>query len=148
MNAKQIAKAGLIGALYAVLTIGLAPIAFGPMQFRVAEMLKPLLFRSPIYLVGLVVGMVVGNFFSPFGLLDTAVMPGLIFVAGVAARHIPNRWAGCIFMAGITSVGVAMVLHLAIHLPFFITAVYIFVPEVILYVIGELVWKRFDTSVK
>lgn len=147
MNTKQIAKAGLIGALYATLTVGLSPVAFGPMQFRVAEILKPLLFRSPVYLIGLVVGMVVGNFFSPFGLLDTALMPGLVLVAGLIARKIPNRWLACGFMALVTSLGVAAVLHVAIHLPFFITAGYILLPEVVLYTTGETIWKRFDSSI-
>lgn len=116
------------------------------MQFRVAEMLKPLLFRSPIYLIGLAVGMVVGNFFSPFGLLDTALMPGLVLVAGLIARRIPNRWIGCGFMATVTSLGVATVLHVAIGLPLVVTALYVLVPEVVLYGVGELLWRRFDAK--
>jgi uncharacterized membrane protein len=146
MKTNNLTKAALIGAVYATLTVGLSPVAFGPLQFRVAEALKPLLFRSPVYLIGLVVGMVVGNFFSPFGLLDTMLMPGLILVAGLIARRIPNRWVACGFMATVTSLGVATVLHMAIGLPLIMTVLYVLVPEVVLYGFGELVWRRFDTK--
>lgn len=146
MNVRDLTKAALVGGLYATLTVGLSPVAFGPLQFRVAEMLKPLLFRSPVYLVGLVVGMIVGNFFSPFGLLDTALMPGLVLFAGLIARQIPNRWIACGFMAFVTSLGVATVLHVAIKLPLILTTLYVLIPEIILYGVGECVWKRFDTK--
>ena len=39
---------GLIAAMYVVLTLALAPISYGPVQFRVSELLKPLVLFNPI----------------------------------------------------------------------------------------------------
>jgi len=40
--ARRVALAGVVGALYVVLSLVVAPFAFGPVQFRVGEALKPL----------------------------------------------------------------------------------------------------------
>ncbi|MBR0035651.1 MAG: QueT transporter family protein, partial [Synergistaceae bacterium] len=44
INTTKISRGALIGALYAVLTISLAPISYGPVQFRVSEALTLLPF--------------------------------------------------------------------------------------------------------
>ena len=46
-NIMKITRAALFAALYAVLTIALAPISYGPLQFRVAEAMTvlPAFFR-------------------------------------------------------------------------------------------------------
>jgi len=67
-NTRKIALAGVIAALYAALTIALEPIAYGPVQFRVAEALCILPFFFPFSVWGLFVGCVVANLFSPYPL--------------------------------------------------------------------------------
>ncbi|GAG58524.1 unnamed protein product [marine sediment metagenome] len=37
LSAKDAALASIVGAIYVVLTLGFAPISFGPIQFRIAE---------------------------------------------------------------------------------------------------------------
>ncbi len=39
--ARRVAVAGVVGALYVVLSLLVAPLAFGPVQFRLGEVLKP-----------------------------------------------------------------------------------------------------------
>ena len=67
---RDIAFAGIIAALYAVLTISLAPISYGVYQVRVAEALTILPFVYPIAMVGLFVGCLVANIFGGNGLPD------------------------------------------------------------------------------
>jgi len=70
MTTRKIAFAGVLGALYAAVTIFLAPISYGPIQLRVAEALMVLPFFFPYSVWGLFVGVIVANLFSPYGVLD------------------------------------------------------------------------------
>lgn len=64
----------LIAALYAVITIFTAPIAYGPVQFRIAEALNILPLFFPESILGLSIGCLIANFFSPGNvLLDTTL---------------------------------------------------------------------------
>ena len=56
-----IATNGVIGALYIVLTLVLAPISFGPIQFRVAECLTILPIFYPFAFIGLTIGCLISN---------------------------------------------------------------------------------------
>ena len=70
MTIRKIALAGVIGALYAALTLALGFIAYGPVQFRIAEALCILPFFFPAAVPGLFVGCVIANLLSPYGILD------------------------------------------------------------------------------
>ena len=64
LSSKSLARAGLIAALYAVLTLVFQPISFsmnGPVQFRVAEALTLLPVLTPDAVPGLFVGCLLGN---------------------------------------------------------------------------------------
>ncbi len=69
MNNKLV-KAALVAAIYAVLTIILAPISYGPVQFRLSEILVLLAFINPTYIIGLTLGCLLANIFGGLGLLD------------------------------------------------------------------------------
>ena len=77
ISVRNIMFAGVVAALYATLTIAVAPIAYGPLQFRIAEVLCILPFFFPITVPGLFIGCVIANLLSPYGILD--------IVAGSAA---------------------------------------------------------------
>lgn len=69
-----IALISLIAAMYAVVTI-FAPVPqYQAIQFRFGEVLNFLpFFFGPIGMVGLSIGCLVANAFSPYGLLDMAI---------------------------------------------------------------------------
>lgn len=54
-------QAGIIAAVYAVLTLALAPIAFGPLQLRVSEALTVLPIFTPAAIPGLTIGCIISN---------------------------------------------------------------------------------------
>ena len=70
INTRNLITAAIIGALYAVLTMVLAPISYGPVQFRVSEVLCILPFFMPYTSWGLFIGCIVANLMSAAGLLD------------------------------------------------------------------------------
>ena len=67
---RYITHAALIAAVYATLTMGLAPISYGQQQIRVAEALAILPAFTPAAIPGLFVGCAIANTMSFFGLPD------------------------------------------------------------------------------
>ena len=65
-------EAGLIGALYAVLTYvsSMMGLAYGEVQFRISEALTILPVFTPAAIQGLVIGCIIANIGSPFGMVD------------------------------------------------------------------------------
>ena len=65
-------EAGLIGALYAVLTYvsSMMGLAYGEVQFRISEALTILPVFTPAAIPGLVIGCIIANIGSPFGMVD------------------------------------------------------------------------------
>lgn len=68
-----ITQAAVIAALYAVITYALAPISFGPIQFRLSEALCIMAVYTPAAVPGLFIGCITAN------LLGTAVPMDIIF---------------------------------------------------------------------
>lgn len=66
----QIARGALIAAIYAVVTIALAPISFGVFQIRVAEALTLLPILFPEAIGGLFIGCLVSNIYGGLGPID------------------------------------------------------------------------------
>ena len=67
---RNIVTAAVIGALYAVLTMVLAPISYGPVQCRISEVLCILPFFMPSTTWGLFFGCAIANIASSAGLPD------------------------------------------------------------------------------
>lgn len=70
LTTTRIARVAIIAAVYAVVTIILAPISFGVFQIRVAEALTvlPILFPEAIW--GLFLGCLLSNIYGGLGLID------------------------------------------------------------------------------
>ena len=61
---------GLLAAIYVVVNTISAPIAFGAIQFRIAEILMLFVFFNKRYAIGLTLGCLIANLMSPFMVLD------------------------------------------------------------------------------
>ena len=59
--AARVAEGAVIAAAYAALTIYVAPVAFGPYQLRISEILKPLVIWEPHLIPAFVLGNFLGN---------------------------------------------------------------------------------------
>lgn len=79
----KIVKSALIAALYAVITITLKPISYGPIQFRLSEILILIAFVDSKYIIGLTVGCLISNFFGGFGPLDMILGTLATFLSAV-----------------------------------------------------------------
>lgn len=62
--------AAMIAAIYAVLTLCISPLAYGPIQFRISEIMIMFAAVTPAAIPGLTIGCALANLGSPYGLLD------------------------------------------------------------------------------
>ena len=70
ITTKFLILTAMIAAIYCVMTTAIAPLAFGPVQMRISEVLVLLVFIDKRYAPGLILGCAIANFFSPFGIID------------------------------------------------------------------------------
>ena len=148
--ARRVAVAGVVGALYVVLSLAVAPFAFGPLQFRLGEVLKPLVIKYPVTIPAFAIGVGIVNLFSPLaGALELVLMPAINLAGGALCWLVARRVGGVIgtyaasfLFAVIIAAGVGAVLHFAAGLPYLASFVSVSVSEVILLLAGNALLVR------
>lgn len=83
-------QAAMIAAIYVVLTFVFAPISFGEVQIRIAEMLTVLPVFTPAALPGLFVGCIIGNV-SGGALLPDIVFGSLATLIGAVGTYMLRK---------------------------------------------------------
>ncbi|MBO4467958.1 MAG: QueT transporter family protein [Clostridia bacterium] len=78
----NIVLSAVIAALYAALTYAFAPISYGPVQFRVSEVLTILPCFTPVSIIGLTVGCLLANILS-FNAIDMVIGTSATLIAAV-----------------------------------------------------------------
>lgn len=96
---KVLVTQAMIAALYAALTWAIPSLSYGPIQFRVSEILTLLAFFNPQYVVGLTVGCAIANIFSSLGIIDIFVGTLASFLALFAMTKIKNIWIASLMPA-------------------------------------------------
>jgi hypothetical protein len=89
---RKIIVPALAGAVYAVLTMLLAPISYGPVQFRVSEVLCILPFFLPGTAWGLFLGCALSNTISTAGVLDIIFGSAATLLAGLSTAAVGRSW--------------------------------------------------------
>lgn len=92
MPAKNIATIAMIAAIYAVLTVTLAPLSYGLVQFRISEVLTVLPYLTPLAVPGLFLGALIANLFSPVGFYDVLFGSLASLIAAWLTARMPARW--------------------------------------------------------
>lgn len=143
---KGLVIAAAVGAIYAVLTYALAPISYGPVQFRVAEALTLLPVLLPESIPGLFVGCLLANLLGGYGPLD------VIFgsLATLAAANFTWRWRHNRYLAALppvifNGVIIGIILYVQINAPLLPTMGYIALGQAgACYVLGLPLMKALD----
>ena len=142
-NVLRITYGAVIAAVYVVLTVLFAPISFGPMQVRIAEMLMILPMFTPAAVPGLFIGCIIAN------MLGGAIALDVIF--GSLATLI-GAWGGYMLRRSRWLVPIPPIVSNALIVPFVLKygygfteiplplmMVYIAVGEIIgCYILGEI----------
>ena len=156
MKVKFIATTAIIAALYLAVTMLVAPISFGQVQFRIAEMFNHLIAFSPRYMLGVILGVFMSNFLLSsvgpidliFGVGHTIVTLG-VFIA--ICKFVKNIWARLVIntlLFTFTMFIIAFQLNLVLHFPFWETWLFVAAGEFVVLAIGAPIMhalnKRLD----
>jgi uncharacterized membrane protein len=134
LSTKYIAQVGIIGSLYAVITIILAPLSYGPVQVRVSEALTVLPYLTPAAIPGLFVGCVLANVYGGLGIYDiiggslcTLLAAFLTFLCSRTKRPILAPLPPVL----VNAFGVSLYLHFLFQFPYWITVIYVGIGEIV-----------------
>lgn len=145
---RSICISAVIAALYAALTLLLAPISYGDWQCRVSEALTMLPILMPQAIPGLFVGCILANLLGPSaGITDIVFGSLATLIAAIGTWYFrKNKWlaAACPVIANGVIVG--LVLSLSFNLPFFLTAVQVAAGEVLAVLVGLVLIKALEKA--
>lgn len=115
---RRLTIAALTAALYAALTLALAPISFVLLQMRVSEALTLLPILFPEAIPGLFIGCLISNLLSPLGLPDI-IFGSLATLAAALLTWKLRRvgWAACIPPIAVNAVVIGLLLHYQANAP-------------------------------
>ncbi len=113
---RRLTTAAIVAAAYAALTIVLAPISYGAVQFRVSEALTVLPFFMPCCTWGLWIGCILANLYTGsvldivFGSLATLLAALLTARIGKKGNTVVTRLLGCLMPVVFNAVIIGAVL--------------------------------------
>ena len=93
---KFIVRAGLIAAIYVVLTIMLGEKSFGPIQVRISEALVLLPLIDTAAVPGVAIGCFLANLFGGYGIIDIVFGSLVTLIAAYLTSKMPNKILGII----------------------------------------------------
>ena len=147
---KRIVVTGVIAAIYTVLTLILAPISYGPVQFRISEIMVLLAFIDPLYIIGLTLGCFVSNMLGGYGIMDITFGSLATFISCTAiyvTKSFIENFKVSLFVASIwptifNGIIIGWMLHVTINAPMFLTILQVALGEfVVVSVIGVPVFS-------
>lgn len=97
MSTKRLVRGAAVAAIYAILTLTLP--AYGPLQFRLSEIMTLLAYYNPFYILPLTLGCAIANFASPFGIIDIIFGSLASFLALTAMSKSKNIYLASIWPA-------------------------------------------------
>lgn len=120
----------------------LAPISYGPVQFRVSEALTLLPFYMPEAIPGLFIGCVFANFYGGFGLADMVFGGLATLIAAVLTWKSRNIWLGATWPVISNMIIIGIMLHVLIDVPLIATCIYVGLGEAgACYIVGVPLMK-------
>ena len=139
---KMLVYSAAIAALYATLTIALAPVSYGPVQLRLSEIMILLVLVNPRFKTGLILGCLIANLFSPFGIVDVIFGTLATAIAVIAMSKIKNIYLASLVPALSNGIIIGLELMYMLNLPFVETALYVALGELLVVtVIGVPLFK-------
>lgn len=142
-DTRKLAFAGMIAALYAVVTLLLRPISYGEMQVRVSEALTLLPILTPAAVPGLFVGCLIANVLGSATIWDMVFGSLATLIAALITRQLRHKPAlaalAPVVMNGLV---VGLVLHFTLNLPLLATMLWVALGEAVAcYALGlPLLW--------
>ena len=152
---RSIVTTAVVAALYAALTLGLAFISYGPIQFRLSEVMTLLPLFSKKYIIGLTIGCFLANLLGLYGVPDmifgttaTFISVYLVYLTG---KYMKDK-RGYVYIASlwpviVNAIIVAIQLKIFFGMPLFITMLQVgFGQFVVITIIGVPLFKAVNNK--
>ena len=150
LTTRSVCLSAMIAALYAALTLLLAPISYGAIQCRISEAMTLLPILLPQAIPGLVIGCLVANLLSPVAIWDVIFGTLATLIAALGTywlRKKPLLAVLCPVVANGVIVGVMLAVFYA--LPLWMTMLEVAVGEAVAVALGFILLaalRRVDLS--
>ena len=146
ITTRQMTVAAIVGALYAALTLLLAPISYGGVQLRVSEAMTLLPMVLPQAIPGLVVGCLIANLYT--GMLTDIIFGTLATLLAAFGTYLLRRKpilaAACPVISNGVIVG--LVLSLSFDWPIALTMLQVALGEIGAVLIGFLLLRAMKNA--
>lgn len=138
---RMLATNALIAAFYILATTMLAPISYGAVQFRLAEMLMLLPFYNKRYSAGIAIGCLIANMFSPLGIIDVVIGTFSTVLVLIIYTKLKYVWQAVIVTTLSCSIFVGSTLYFFLGVPPLFAYIYVGIGEFVVLVLGSIVFK-------
>lgn len=154
-NVKKLALMGACAGIYVVMTVCMAPLSYGGVQFRVAEALMLLCFYRKEYVYALTVGCLISNMFSPlpldmlFGTLATLIAAVPMYFIGKKADtlRLLKMIIASLFPVISNGIIIGLELNVVFGEPFLISFCQVAFGELVcVTVLGVTIFKSFEKN--
>ena len=133
ITVRFMAEAGIIAAIYFVLTVAIAPLSYGQIQLRISEALCILPFFTPAAIPGLFLGCLLANIYSTLGVFDVVFGSLATLIAAYLTykiAHLPgekkwHKWMLPLPSVIVNAFVVGALLYFLVELPFWLSVVYV-----------------------
>ncbi|ADO77080.1 QueT transporter family protein [Halanaerobium praevalens] len=129
MDTKRLARGAAITALYIVITYFLAPVSFGPIQFRAAEALTVLPIIFPEAVPALFLGVLLANIVGGLGLVDIVCGSLVTLIAAYVTYRNRNNIFAYLSPILFNAFLISIYLHLLFDLPYWLNVIQIGLSE-------------------
>lgn len=155
MKIRNLVINAIIAALYVAVTGILAPISFGALQFRVAEIFNHLVVFNRKYIIGIVGGVFLSNlFFSTMVGYDLVFGVGhsllSLLIASGLIRKVSNVWVKMAINTAVFTIVSALIaweLNLAFGVPFWFGYLTVGIGELGVMAVGAPIMKYLDSKI-
>lgn len=130
-NSNYIVRIALITAIYVTINMIFAPISYGPVQIRMAEILTVLPFIDPAAIGGLFLGCILSNLWGGLGIVDVIGGSFCTLLAALLTYRMTKPFLAPLPPVIVNALGVSLYLHLLFELPYWLTVLYIGLGQII-----------------
>lgn len=120
-HTKNLVRTAMVAALYGALTWALSSLSYGPIQFRLTEIMVLLAFIDSAYVPGLVLGCIIANIFSPMGFVDMAFGSFATLIAVFLISKTKNLFLATLYPTIANGIIIAIELYFILKLPFLLS---------------------------
>ena len=143
---KNIARIAIVASLYVALTYAFGWMAYGAIQFRLAEVLVLLCFFKKDYSVGLIIGCLIANIFSPLGIIDVFCGTLATTLAVIGVMSVKNLYVAAVFPVIANAVIVGIELWYVFESPIALNMLTVGIGELVVMILGVMIFLNLSKN--